>query len=144
MDDFKSLSHRLIIISVKITIINNVISQSSGASNIYYLGTGSSFDLKSLLPNIDYSSLTIDNFIVSTISISSGSYISYAWSCSNSPQTYLDGSSLIKSYNNTTGILSLSGLTPRGRGKCDNLWAYSNYGYPSFEVYLVLGQIVGK
>ena len=32
-------------------------------SKVYYLGVGTSFDIKTLLPSIDYTKLTIDDFV---------------------------------------------------------------------------------
>ena len=102
------------------------------------LGTGTSFNVSSY-PG--YQSFTIDNFIISTISISSaGPSRSYSgWSCTNSPNISLEGSTLTKNYNSSTGILSLSGMSPRARDKCDNLDTYSGYGTPTFRAYLVIG-----
>ena len=84
---------------------------ASGKKTVTYLGTGRSFNIKSKLPSV-YSSLTADNFIVGISSIPKNhAYYTCtdkhrygsAWNSASTAVT--------KSYNKSTGILTLSGGT---------------------------------
>lgn len=105
-------------------------------SSVYYLGTGTTFDIKQLYPNIDYTKLDDNSFIIGSNSFSkqfsgtaSGtcnarcSY--YCWgsfwdSCSGSSTASVPysvnatGGIQSHSYNSTTGILTINadGCTP--------------------------------
>lgn len=110
------------------------------------MGSGSSFDLKTLVPGIDYSSLTSDNFIVGTSGISRtrGSYVdgSYCYY----PVVTLN-SDLTKSYNSGTGVLTLSGGDYTLYGGAANAAWCSGAGsvgttvVPTKFAYLVIGTI---
>jgi len=78
------------------------------SSKFIDLGAGTSFDIKSSYPNVDYASLTTDNFIVGTMAASSLSGTSLN-SAHQYLSTYMSGFTLSKSYNNTTGVLSVGG-----------------------------------
>lgn len=78
----------------------------SGGVEIYYLGEGTEFDISTLLPNVDYTKLTENNFIIGIKEIAKGStkpmsnvnYKSYAFLESVTPS---------KAYDASTGILSI-------------------------------------
>lgn len=44
---------------------------AAGGKQVYDLGTGTSFNIRNLFPEIDYNQLTADNFIVAITSITS-------------------------------------------------------------------------
>lgn len=83
-------------------------SYSSMPSAIY-LGTGRSFDLQALGVS-GYSSLTTDNFIceTSSTSVNNDNASGYGWP---SGESYNDSryTKVTKSYNATTGVLTLTG-----------------------------------
>lgn len=87
--------------------------------NLISLGNGQTFNIKSLAPNIDYTKLTVDNFVTKSYS-ASGDSITECCSpgCPASVGVY-------KNYNSETGILS---------------WYYSRYRNGSSNmsnVYLI-------
>lgn len=80
----------------------------SQKSRVYYLGTGTSFNLKEKFPD-KYENLTGANFIVGTV----GASQTIAKYTANGSYRYATGGytgfQLAKSYNNTTGILTITG-----------------------------------
>ena len=74
------------------------------ASKIYSLGTGISFDIKELVPNIDYTKLTVSDFIVEVVE-ENKRINAYGGDTTNGHYSF-DESELIKEYNNETGILT--------------------------------------
>ena len=119
-----------------------VTANQGGTGKVYYLGTGTTFDIPTLLPDIDYTQLTADNFIVGISSKSSAS-ASYTPS-GTSKQTYTatgTALSITKSYNSSTGTLTLGGYT-------ENVTVVSTSGGTGTTttnctcfVYVVLGEI---
>ncbi len=75
---------------------------NSNLTKLYNLGTSTSFNIKTLLPNIDYTKLTADNFFVSNVNAGSG--VSRVHD--NSNYGGYGEWNFVKSYNNTTGILT--------------------------------------
>ena len=75
--------------------------QNSGL--VYYLGTGTSFDVSGI-PG--YHNLTIDNFIVGMNNVSSSSW-SFGSSGNDTLSVGASGAGFSKSYNATTGKLSI-------------------------------------
>ena len=75
------------------------------SGNIYYLGEGTSFDLKTIIPSVDYTKLTADNFIVEAQSKASTTIGGFT---SGGPSSdFIQGSTTLnKSYNASTGVLS--------------------------------------
>ena len=82
------------------------------------LGTGTSFDIKTLLPNVDYTKLTKDNFIVGISSVPSvsssgmeniiaGTY-GYKVNTDYKVTTTASGITISKSYNSSTGVLTVT------------------------------------
>lgn len=108
---------------------------------LYYLGTGTSFDLKSLLPDIDYTQLSDSNFIV----VSDGGSVDahynsdmYDWNCAgcrSNGNFYIN-----KSYSATTGVLSAS-VTIGTSGSPIQGPGCSNQVTNAVKVYFVLGDI---
>ena len=79
---------------------------TASATKVYYLGTGTSFNVKSKLPN-DYNKLTNANFIVGASGI--GSATTRPYSYGKGDITFSVGTKNIsKSYNASTGVLTLS------------------------------------
>lgn len=71
---------------------------------IIELGSGKTFDLKTLAPNIDYTKLSVDNFYIKSIP----SQVISAW---HSYHTYGDGNTWVnitptKTYDKSTGVLT--------------------------------------
>ena len=88
-------------------ILRKVNSQSGGVT-LVDLGTGTSFDVKTLAPSVDYTSLTTDNFIVEVSDVSSRA--NGTGSHSGSAGNYTTGSFVLtKSYDSVNGILSAYG-----------------------------------
>jgi hypothetical protein len=77
-------------------------------TEVYYLGGGTSFDIKAKLPNVDYRSLTANNFIVSAGSLGRGGSL-YTGYISDMGQEQGGGGSYWKSYNPSTGIFTCGG-----------------------------------
>ncbi|MBQ8984667.1 hypothetical protein IJ098_02315 [Candidatus Saccharibacteria bacterium] len=94
------------------------------------LGTGTSFDIKALAPGVDYSQLTVDNFISET---NSGSTPDRSTEVKCGSSCAYGVFSLIKTYNATTGILSSYMQTRTWAYKAD----WSGNGVTSVHVYLV-------
>ena len=114
-------------------------AQSSNTGcNIYCLGTGTSIDLTTLLPDIDYTTLTVDNFIIGdpeSIRLSA----STADGCD--PAGSVSGTkNFVKSYNSSTGIftyiVSYSVQSNSGRYARNSACTLNNC-----KVYLILGDI---
>lgn len=92
---------------------NNYYKAGKTNSSIFDLGTSTSFNVKNLVPSVDYTKLTIDNFAILGISsignfsasgsgregFSGGGACSWNSTCSTS-------FSLIKSYDSATGVLT--------------------------------------
>lgn len=105
----------------------------SKPNKLISLGSGATFDLKSLYPN-SYQKFTEGNFIMKRYSTglvfnqfrgSEGT-----WTASNT-QTY------VKSYNQSTGI-----LTCRMDENVVDSYTGQHYGYKPCEVYLLLGKTI--
>lgn len=107
------------------------------------MGTALSFNIKDLLPNVDYTSLTSDNFIIQTTGFSGGSVATKETKNAehiniNAHPPAISFPSI--SYNASTGIASVN----RG-GARSYVWAdwgvggfYSNMAYSNQKVYLVI------
>lgn len=79
-------------------------------TRVYYLGTGTSFNIKNLFPD-DYTSLTSDNFIIGVTNKPEGGGAG-AGGDGYSGSVATGGSSsftLSKSYSASTGVLEISG-----------------------------------
>ena len=120
-----------------------------GYSKVFYLGSGTSFDIKTLtgLSDEECQQLTISNFIIETsggtTSFSAGS------TCSAGNHSYADyvsngttstSLSITKNYDSTTGVLNAYGTlnvsTVRTGGK-SSLWQGSNSITINCIVYLI-------
>ena len=109
----------------------------SGDSNVYFLGKGTTFNIKTLFPEI-YQQLTIDNFICQLVD----SYNSYQeW---YSPSSYARWGKKIEpswSYDTITGVLNCSYFTGV-YGDTSNSGLASAYNTShSLNVYLIVGKI---
>ena len=87
-------------------MLSNLI-RGSGGFKLYDLGTAQSFDIKILVPNVDYTKLTASNFIF--MELPSISYKSGNKGSMSDNNSGLGGTgSMSKSYNASTGVLSCS------------------------------------
>lgn len=89
------------------------------SNSIINLGTGRSFDLKNLCPDVDYTKLTVDDFIVGASNVPASSADNYTPGAPSWMWTAVQLSAMTpitKSYNNTTGVLTLGGGTITARG----------------------------
>ena len=115
-----------------------------GGAHIYYLGTGTSFNIKSRFPNI-YSTLTANNFIIGTNGAPSASTSYYSDNVYHATSSAYTGFGLSKSYNSSTGILSIGGNSYTLRTCIDSSATYCNdartTGSATVFAYLVVGTI---
>ena len=88
----------------------SLIPFKSGSAG-YYLGTGSTFNIKELLPDIDYTSLSNSNFIVGAVSGNSIATARVYRGTEKNTDAIVYGFSVTPTYDATTGILTLSGLS---------------------------------
>lgn len=98
---------------------SKVKSNRSNIKSVIKLGTGRSFDLKKLCPDVDYTKLTVDNFIVGASNVPASSADNYTPEAPSWMWTAVQLSSMTqitKSYDNTTGILTLGGGSITARG----------------------------
>lgn len=114
------------------TLYNRVSELESSSSNVYYLGTATTYNIKTMFPNIDYTSLTASNFLV----VSQGSGESHV--SNGSEQTcwlraYTYGSSV--SYDNTTGQVTINRAS--SKANCSQ----NVTRYFTAHTYLVTGTI---
>lgn len=100
-----------------------------GSSDVYYLGAGTSFDIKSKFPN-DYQKFTVDNFIIG-ISYATGTSGSYEQWGRDDVNAYPS-----KSYDATTGVFSIGGTYAR--------YNPSAGGYVMCTIYPTAYLIMGK
>ena len=87
---------------------------NSNLAGVYYLGTGTSFDIKSKFPD-SYQNFTVDNFIAGGLSGNVVAAKSYTDGISGVPVARANGFSISKSYNAQTGVLEISGSTQQIR-----------------------------
>ena len=81
---------------------------SGGGAKIYYLGKGTSFNIAELLSDVDYTKLTVDNFIVGICDLNFAYTSAMKVSTTYMYRAYLSMPDPInKSYESTTGILSI-------------------------------------
>lgn len=127
------------------TTVKNLQTQinelNSNLGEVYYLGTSTSYNLATLLPNIDYTKLTADNFIVSVNSMPS--VRTNTWTNGEChPYARATGLSVSKSYNKDTGKLSISASQRIYATNGDNNSDVAHVDQScSFKVYLVTGSI---
>ena len=116
--------------------INNM-----STTNVYYLGTGTSFNIKTKFPN-DYQRFTNSNFIVKFVKTNATNWTGMRnkgdrgdTSSNTSPDTNVS-----VSYNSSTGALTVSGtqVTSTHYNSWDNQYYYINH---TVGVYLVDGSI---
>lgn len=96
-------------------------------AKIYALGSDQTFNIKTLVPEVDYTKLTVDDFYMTAFdSVGHSGYLG--------PYTYF-GASLDKSYDASTGILicrvKFNSNTPSSGS---TILSYGN-----IQVYLILG-----
>lgn len=99
--------------------IPNIILQNTGTF-CYYLGQGTSFNIKSLYPT-QYMNFTVDNFIVDDGTYSVSCSATYGGSASTSGK-------LTKSYNKSTGVFTVGGtsISCGGSDVHNGVWSYGD------------------
>lgn len=117
------------------THVNNL------GSGVYCLGTGTSFDIKTLLPNINYKKLTVDNFIVTSTAKS------ILWNRDSEGRSsigagdYFSGTaSIFKNYNADTGMLTVANGVNHYRDTGNSVDGQAEAIIE--KVYLIPGEIV--
>lgn len=108
---------------------------------VYNLGTGTSFDVSTKVPSVDYTQLTEANFIVHAVSNSmSGSYNSSDHSFSKS----VGGSTkIVTSYDAATGVLTLHNTNLNVSDSVPTSGAWLNITSTiTCQVYLIIGDIL--
>ena len=116
--------------------IANAIQQIANSVNITNLGSGTSIDVKSKLPN-DYSRLSTNNFIVELVKITAdGGARNVDDSIYPQFGTIAANATMSKSYNNITGILTISGLECHNTSQTSGWVRYVN-GYVTVNVYAI-------
>lgn len=111
-------------------------------AKVYYLGAASSYNIKTLYPDIDYSALTAANFIVETNLSYRNQNVGMFNGAGGDLYLQANGASLSKSYNTTTGVFSCNqyqniyadGWSSMPNGK------YTTQ-YATYKVYMVIGTI---
>ncbi len=118
---------------------SKVRSANSNLGSVYYLGTGTSFNVSSKFPN-DYQKFTSANFIVSVSGISNGGTDFFRY---NEDVRMLAGSSGIsKNYNPSTGILTISGISYTAYHDRRGIGNVQGFGVScTVSAYLVTGSI---
>ena len=128
-----------------------VTANGSGAAQVYYLGTGTSIDVKTKIP-VGYDQLTADNFIVGVLNTSNfNNLVNKSDSTTvRSASCGYEGFNLSKSYDASTGILTIGGNTQKCWGRysssSNNMGSYSVCDVNSSSnvtpfVYAVVGTI---
>ena len=122
------------------TIVTNINNTQTGCL-VYYLGTGTSFDIKSSFPN-EYTNLTADNFIVETSSMSTGRQSAGSVNFYGSNGYFnSSGGTISKSYTDGVLQVSLSGLRVSASADGGSGSISTTYNFNSPKVYLVIGNI---
>lgn len=105
-------------------------------SEIIYLGTGTSFDIKKLYPEVDYSKLTTNNFFIEAQSFDTGN--NGATSSTLAMYTRQKGyyTASAKSYNSSTGILTVTKATVKATTTNDS--SFSAVATKESKVYMVI------
>ena len=122
-----------------------VVDGAAGGAKVYYLGTARTIDVKSKLPN-DYSKLTADNFLCVTPSDGSASFTpsdSYGGGWNYSAKSDGGYTTVTKSYNKSTGVLTLTGGVGwvKGGMACGQQYRGTNL---TIKTYVVIGTITNK
>lgn len=112
----------------------------------YYLGQGTSFDVSNYT---GYSGFTVDNFVVEPVGLSGSSKAvgepgdDYDYSSTKGEASCSYSSSLVKSYNASTGAFtcSLSASGSKTTGVNPVATASGSAAISSFKVYLIRGDI---
>ncbi|MDD3453382.1 MAG: type II secretion system protein [Bacilli bacterium] len=117
--------------------IADILNNTTIGKRMISLGAGTSFDLKTNyatygLSATDYQSLTADNFIISVQTINASGYCTeLSWSGSSSASANVN-----KSYNNTTGVLTVSNISASGG------YSGSKYGSGGYGTTLVINTYI--
>ena len=113
---------------------------NSDLGSIYYLGTGTSFDLKAKFPD-RYQDFIADNFIVGITGMGAcGGQVVREMAENSCGRA--EGFSLKKDYSSTSGILTISGNTQQVGGyKYPNWVTGTSVQSGATFAYLVIGKI---
>ena len=122
LDNIKNLGNATAadILSGKTAVVKGktITGTNDGGTKIVNLGTGTSYNIKTLCPDVDYTSLTINNFIYG-MSGAGATSAGYGKVTGDGRSLYSSSTGLnVKgTYNNTTGILTISGNTQTIQGR---------------------------
>lgn len=116
-----------------------------GGTKIYYLGTGTSFNIKTKLPDIDYTQLNANNFIIGASSSSNTTGTRKTYQTHQYISGKTTGFNLSKSYNATTGVLTVSGNVTTSTVCNDDSYIYCTdmtmQSTATVFAYLIIGDI---
>ena len=116
--------------------IQSIYDKAKSSGGVYYIGSGTSFNIKSLFPN-DYSRLTNNNFIV--VPNNGSAFSDGSWGDLRNVTTIINYSG---SYNASTGVFNCSGNIQHNIMYSSN--STSNYGSLPLSVYVSLTAIISK
>ena len=113
--------------------LNELYNKNESNLKVYYLGTGTSYDLS----KIDgYQNFTIDNFIIEFVSM--GDYVFATHWSGVSEYTGSSSVSISKTYDSSTGKLTIGNIS----GSLKTGGNVNSHSYTiSIKVYLVIGNI---
>lgn len=114
--------------------------------DVYYLGEGTSFDIKTLVPSVDSTKLTANNFVVEPISIYGNGRNDVRGKGADGYWNWSLSANMSKTYSNGVLACSLTGKTDYSHGGNDykELSGSANASIPKFKAYLVVGYIYNK
>lgn len=124
------------------TALNDLYNiQKNNSLKVYSLGTGTSFDIKTLYPEIDYTKITEDNFIVGATSLSAGTpMLAKVGSWVGSQVSISVNVNTSKSYDASSGILTVSSSGSLTCGDAAGGWSSGKISSGA-SAWLVLGTI---
>jgi len=125
------------------TIVNNIESLYNKGINsggkVYNLGKGTSFNIKTLLPDIDYTSLTADNFVIIATSVNASTS---TWAHAHTSVSGSGSTSPTCSYNNSSGVLTVSKLGGSFNVYPSNSAASTSFSLNGYNILLIIGEII--
>jgi len=129
----------------------DIANELENSSKVYYLGIGTTFNISELLPDVDVSTLTNDNFVVGSNKYSGGNTGTNTCSWATAYDDMLAYSGPIVpnfTYNKETGVLSITNTTSLTtiRGQDCNVsytWKDLKNSNSSLQMfaYLILGDV---
>lgn len=90
---------------------------SSCGNKVIYLGRGTSFNVRELVPDIDYTSLTSDNFIAEIVDWPRTTNSTNGGEISSYVDAIVNASTMTKTYDNLSGIFTIDNAYFRAGAK---------------------------